>query len=83
MTSNGSKSGKREVEYAIFCPEEGAESSYRRAGLWVKGSVGSDGHRLVVGLRKERKAYPTREAAQAELDRTCSPGEFVIVEVGA
>lgn len=58
------------------------------AGSWVAGSIaptssykGQFAHPLIMGTKSERKLYPTRDAAQLELDRTCSLGNYEIVEV--
>ena len=58
------------------------------AGSSVAGSIaptesyeGPYTHPLIMGTPSEQKLYPTRAAAQLELDRTCSLGSFRIVEV--
>lgn len=55
-------------------------------GAYVVGSIpptqsyrGQFAHPLIIGTKGERKLYPTRKAAQLELNRTCSLGDFEIV----
>jgi len=44
-------------------------------GLWVANTVKAGGKwRLVLGVKEEQMMYPTREAAQLELDYM-APGE--------
>lgn len=53
-----------QTDFAISCD-----------GLWVTGLIEAGGkRRWVLGLEEERTTYPTREAAQLELDRM-APGE--------
>jgi len=60
--------------YAIYYPKTG---SWIADMLRLKGNYNP----LVIGPKNERKLYPTRGAAQAELDVTCSLGTYEIKEV--
>ena len=51
---------------------------------WVAGCIEDEGpfaYPLIMGLKAEREIYPSRKDAQMQLDRTCSIGQFEIIEV--
>ena len=60
--------------YAIYYP---------KTGSWIADMLGLEGdyNPFVIGPKDERKLYPTREAAQTDLDETCSLGTYEIKEV--